>query len=103
MDPESPRNYVLVYNVFATTGRWDDVAEVRMRMKGKQLKKDPACSWIEVGNKVHTFIARDKSHPQSNEIYEKLREIIEILEREGGYVHGSNQVCFARRRRKRES
>ncbi|KAI8522963.1 hypothetical protein RHMOL_Rhmol13G0037800 [Rhododendron molle] len=86
LDPESPRNYVLVYNVFAATGRWDDVAEVRMRMKGKQLKKDPACCWIEVGNQVHTFIARDRSHPQSDEIYEKLREIIELLEREGGYV-----------------
>ncbi|PSS06353.1 Pentatricopeptide repeat-containing protein [Actinidia chinensis var. chinensis] len=86
LDPENPGNYVLVSNVFASTGRWDDVEEVRMRMKGKRLKKDPACSWIEVGNTVHTFIARDKSHPQCDEINEKLSEITEILEREGGYM-----------------
>lgn len=86
LDPENPRNYVLTSNVLAAKGRWDDVADIRMRMKEKQLKKDPACSWIEVGNKVHTFIARDRSHPQSHEIYEKLGQIIDILETEGGYV-----------------
>ncbi|KAH7837569.1 hypothetical protein Vadar_015288 [Vaccinium darrowii] len=86
LDPENPRNYVLTSNILAAKGRWDDVADIRMRMKEKQLKKDPACSWIEVGNKVHTFIARDRSHPQSYEIYEKLGQIIDILETEGGYV-----------------
>ncbi|KAA8550816.1 hypothetical protein F0562_002500 [Nyssa sinensis] len=86
LDPENPGFYVLVSNVFAATGKWEDVEEVRMRMKGKGLKKDPACSWIEVGNKVHTFIARDRSHPQSDEIYQKLAQITEILEKEGGYV-----------------
>ncbi|XP_052169873.1 pentatricopeptide repeat-containing protein At3g63370, chloroplastic [Diospyros lotus] len=85
LDPENAGNYVLVSNVFAAYGRWEDVEEVRMRMKGKRLKKDPACSWIEVGNKVHTFVARDKSHPQSVEINQKLTEITEILESEGSY------------------
>ncbi|CAL5427583.1 unnamed protein product [Camellia sinensis] len=86
LDPENPANYVLVSNVFAAMGRWEDVEEVRMRMKGKRLKKDPACSWIEIGNKVHTFIATDRSHPQSDEIYQELTRITGRLEREGGYV-----------------
>ncbi|RVX20503.1 Pentatricopeptide repeat-containing protein, chloroplastic [Vitis vinifera] len=66
--------------------RWKDVEEVRMRMKASGLKKNPGCSWIEVGNKVHTFMARDKSHPQSYEIYSKLSQITEKLAKEGGYV-----------------
>ncbi|XP_015891506.3 pentatricopeptide repeat-containing protein At3g63370, chloroplastic [Ziziphus jujuba] len=86
LDPQNPGNHVLVSNFFATSGRWKDVQEVRKRMKGSGLKKNPGCSWIEVGNKVHAFMSRDKSHPQSEEIYMKLAQITEILEREAGYV-----------------
>lgn len=83
---DNPGNYVLISNVFAASGRWKNVEEVRMKMKGIGLKKNPGCSWIEAGNKVHTFTARDKSHPQSNEIYHKLAQITETLERDVGYV-----------------
>ncbi|XP_021897980.1 pentatricopeptide repeat-containing protein At3g63370, chloroplastic-like [Carica papaya] len=86
LDPDNPGNYVLISNVFAASRRWKDVKGVRLRMKGSGLKKNPGCSWIEIGNKVHTFMARDKSHPESNEIYRKLAEITRKLEREGGYV-----------------
>ncbi|KAL5796635.1 hypothetical protein ACOSQ2_001455 [Xanthoceras sorbifolium] len=86
LDSMNPGNYVLVSNVFAASGRWKDVEQVRKRMKGSGLKKTPGCSWIEIGNKLHTFIARDKSHPKSDEIYQKLAQITEKLEREGGYV-----------------
>lgn len=85
-EPDSPGNYVLISNVFAASGRWKDVEEVRMRMKGSGFKKNPGCSWIEVGNKVHMFLARDKSHPDSYKIYQKLTQITEKLKREGGYV-----------------
>ncbi|GMH02389.1 hypothetical protein Nepgr_004228 [Nepenthes gracilis] len=92
LEPQNPGNYVLVSNVFAATGRWDDVEVVRKRMRQARLKKNPACSWIEVRNKVHTFISRDRSHPQSDEIYQKLAEIIGILEKEGGYVPQTKYV-----------
>jgi hypothetical protein len=39
------------------------------------LKKQPGCSWIEVGNRVHVFLARDKSHYQSNLIYSLVHDI----------------------------
>ncbi|KAL5561826.1 hypothetical protein UlMin_031573 [Ulmus minor] len=86
MDPENSGNYVLISNLLAASGRWIDVEKVRMRMKGRGLKKAPGCSWIEVGNKVHAFVARDKSHPESLKIHQKLAEITKILEREAGYV-----------------
>lgn len=92
LGPENPGNYVLVSNVFAASGRWKDVEEVRMRMKGSGLKKNPGCSWVEVDNKVHTFVARDKSHPQSDEIYHKLAQITETLESKGGYVAQTKYV-----------
>ncbi|KAI3449689.1 hypothetical protein Pfo_006354 [Paulownia fortunei] len=92
MDPENPGNYVLISNIYAAAQRWEDVEEVRMRMKVKGLKKDPGCSWIEVGNKVHTFITRDRSHPLSDEIYDKLSQITEKLERDGGYKAQTSYV-----------
>ncbi|KAK4407184.1 Pentatricopeptide repeat-containing protein, chloroplastic [Sesamum angolense] len=73
-------------------GRWEDVEQVRMRMKVRGLKKDPGCSWIEVGNKVHTFMTRDRSHPQSDEIYDQLSQITEKLETEGGYKAQTSYV-----------
>jgi hypothetical protein len=74
-----------------------------MRMKGSGLKKNPWCSWIEVGNKIHTFLARDNSHPQSYNAYQKLAQITEKLEMEGGHVPQTKLICFAQCRGRRES
>ncbi|KAK6164627.1 hypothetical protein DH2020_001491 [Rehmannia glutinosa] len=92
MDPENPGNYVLVSNIYAAAERWDDVENVRMKMKIKGLRKDPGCSWIEVKNKIHTFTTRDKSHPLCDEIYDKLSEITEKLEKDGGYKAETSYV-----------
>ncbi|ONK69333.1 uncharacterized protein A4U43_C05F21750 [Asparagus officinalis] len=86
LEPENPGNYVLVSNVFAAMGKWEEVDTVRAMMEDKGLRKEPALSWIELGNKVHKFVARDNSHRDMEEIYSKLEEITKRLEREGGYV-----------------
>ncbi|CAA3029184.1 pentatricopeptide repeat-containing At3g63370, chloroplastic [Olea europaea subsp. europaea] len=86
MEPANPGNYVLISNMYAVKDRWEDVEEMRMRMNITGLRKDPACRWIEVGNMVHTFIARDRSHPDSDEIYAKEVQITEKLENNGGSV-----------------
>ncbi|KAH7689110.1 TPR-like protein [Dioscorea alata] len=86
LEPDNPGNYVLISNVFAAMGKWEDVEMVRNRMKQRGLKKDPACTWIELGNEVHAFVARDRSHKESVAIYSKLSEIRQQLEREYGYV-----------------
>ncbi|XP_030545950.1 pentatricopeptide repeat-containing protein At3g63370, chloroplastic isoform X2 [Rhodamnia argentea] len=86
LNPDKPGNYVLVSNILAANGRWKDVKEMRMRMKGIGFKKTPGCSWIELGNKIHSFVAGDKSHPQSDKIYQKLAEVTDKLVQEGGYV-----------------
>lgn len=72
LEPENIGNYVLLSNIYAASGRWDDVAKVRTILKGKGLKKSPGCSWIEVKNQVHAFISGDRSHPESEKIYAML-------------------------------
>ncbi|GFS42278.1 tetratricopeptide repeat (TPR)-like superfamily protein [Actinidia rufa] len=47
----------------ASAGKWKDAAKLRTAMRDKGMRKKPACSWIEVKNNVHAFVAGDKSHP----------------------------------------
>jgi hypothetical protein len=91
LEPENAGNYVLLSNIYAAAGRWDDVVKVRTMMKDKGLKKTPGCSFIEVDNTVHTFLVGDRSHPQSEEIYATLEILARKME-EVGYVPNKNFV-----------
>ncbi|KAK8955745.1 Pentatricopeptide repeat-containing protein [Platanthera guangdongensis] len=91
LEPENPGNHVLISNTFAAMGKWKDVKELRLKMMKKGLKKDPACSWIEVGSKINTFVARDNYHEDLPKIHAKLAEITRMLE-EGGYIADTSFV-----------
>ncbi|KAF8388302.1 hypothetical protein HHK36_026968 [Tetracentron sinense] len=75
LEPENPSNYVSLSNVYASSGRWDVVAEVRTRMKEKGLRKFPGCSWININSKTHSFYVADKAHSCSNLIHEMLDDL----------------------------
>ncbi|KAF2536184.1 hypothetical protein F2Q68_00022839 [Brassica cretica] len=49
-------------------------------MNDKMLKKELSCSWIREKGKIHRFIVGDKHHPQTQEIYEKLKEFDDFME-----------------------
>ncbi|MBA0622212.1 hypothetical protein Godav_007773 [Gossypium davidsonii] len=72
LEPDNSGNYVAISNAYATAGRWDDVSEIRDLMKEKGLKKSPGCSWIQIGEKLHSFIAGDGSHPNTEDIQATL-------------------------------
>ncbi|PPD93540.1 hypothetical protein GOBAR_DD09520 [Gossypium barbadense] len=79
-DRRSVGYYVLLCNLYANSGKWDEVAKVRKMMKDNGLVIDPGCSWVEVKGKIHAFLSGDDFHPQINEInallegiYEKMR------------------------------
>ena len=74
LEPNSSGGYVLLANVFAACGKWDEFAKVRKKMKDQNVKKVPGFSLIEVKGKSHAFFSGDKSHPQVEEIYELLCE-----------------------------
>eukprot|EP01018_Ginkgo_biloba_P018936 Gb_33117 [translate_table: standard] len=91
LEPENAARYVLLSNIYAEAGRWDDVAEMRKLMKDRGLKKKPGCSWIEVKNKVHAFVVEDRSHPQIVEIHETLERLVGQIKK-AGYVPNTNFV-----------
>jgi pentatricopeptide repeat protein len=55
LDPKNAAPYVLLSNIYAAAGRWDDIEKVRKMMKDRGIKKTPGCSWIEVNKQVHAF------------------------------------------------
>ncbi|KAF5202647.1 Pentatricopeptide repeat-containing protein [Thalictrum thalictroides] len=61
--------YVLISNLYAEAGRWDDVRRVRALMGNKGLEKSPGCSLIEVDGIVEEFHVRGMMHYESDRIY----------------------------------
>ncbi|XP_026659006.2 pentatricopeptide repeat-containing protein At1g14470 [Phoenix dactylifera] len=75
LEPENSGNYVLLSNIYASAGRWGDGESVREIMRKRGVDKMIGCSWVEFGGKVHQFVAGDRSHCQSEEIHEMLKEV----------------------------
>ncbi|MED6124381.1 hypothetical protein PIB30_058441 [Stylosanthes scabra] len=68
-------SFMLLSNIYAASGRWEDSARVRVSAKSKGLKKTPGQSWIEVRKKFYTFSAGSVLHLRQDEIYGILEEL----------------------------
>ncbi|CAJ2671353.1 unnamed protein product [Trifolium pratense] len=82
---------VLLSNAYAAAGRWEEAARARKTLRDKGIKKETGLSWVEEGNRVHTFAAGDRSHAKTLEIYDKLEELGEEMEK-AGYVADTSFV-----------
>ena len=71
-EPSNPGYLTLVSNLSASFGRWEDALSFRVAMRQQRMEKVPGCSSIQVGNKVHEFLAKDTRHVQRKEIYRAL-------------------------------
>lgn len=85
IDPHCSSAHVLLSNMYAFAGRWNDVARIRGEMKKRGATKQPGYSWIIQKGVKHSFVSGDRSHPLTKEIYEKLEWIGEKL-KEFGHV-----------------
>lgn len=85
LDRSDSRNYIMLANIFSAAGLWQDASKVRALMKDRGVIREPGCSFIEHGNKIHRFVVGDRSHPDSDKIYMKLEEMIGKI-REAGFV-----------------
>lgn len=91
LEPANPGNYILLSNIYASKGMWEEENRIREVMKSKGLKKNPGYSWIEIGHKVHMLLAGDQSHPQMKEILEKLGKL-NVEMKKSGYLPNTNFV-----------
>lgn len=86
LEPEKLGNYIVLLNIYNSSGRVDEAAKVLESLKRRGLRLLPACSWIEIKKQSHMFVFGDKSHPKSIEIYKKLDELMKEI-RKLGYAH----------------
>ncbi|CAO2035767.1 unnamed protein product [Urochloa humidicola] len=91
LEPRSIGSHVVLSNVYSISGRWNEAARLRKSMRNKGMKKDPACSWIEVKRKLHVFVAHDRSHPWYDTIIDALNVFSEQMARQG-YVPNTEDV-----------
>lgn len=91
IEPENPATYITLANIYATAGKWAEVAKIRMAMDNRGIVKKPGLSWIEIKREVHVFAVGDNSHPKSKEILEYLGELSKRM-KEVGYVPDTNFV-----------
>eukprot|EP01018_Ginkgo_biloba_P006709 Gb_15874 [translate_table: standard] len=91
LEPRNIGYYVLLSNIYAVAGRWDDVAKMRTLIRDRGLRKTPGCSFVEINNKVYTFLVGDKSHPQTEKIYAMLETLAGQMD-EAGYVPNTDFV-----------
>ncbi|KAF8408632.1 hypothetical protein HHK36_004695 [Tetracentron sinense] len=82
LEPLDGGRYIILSNIYAAAGRWEDARETRRAMEEKGAKKEAGRSFIEWDGVVHGFMVGDRTHTQSKEIYAMLRE----LERESKMV-----------------
>ncbi|XP_024005422.1 pentatricopeptide repeat-containing protein At4g32430, mitochondrial [Eutrema salsugineum] len=80
MKPELSGSYVLMYNIYAEKGQWEEAAEIRKKMRKKEVRKEVGSSWIDVDDNEGSlttlgFSSGDTTHPKSEEIY----RMVEIL------------------------
>ncbi|KAK1392459.1 putative pentatricopeptide repeat-containing protein [Heracleum sosnowskyi] len=85
LEPHNSANYVLLSNMYAFGGKWEDMEKTRSAMSKAAIKKEAGCSWVTMKDGVHVFVAGDKLHPDKDAIYEKLKEL-QTKMRDAGYV-----------------
>lgn len=49
--------YILMSNIYADAGMWEEMLKVRKQMKERRMKKEPGRSVIEVDGKVEEFVS----------------------------------------------
>lgn len=73
LDSDTTGSYMLLSNIYAIAGRWEDSASVRVSAKTKGLKKIPGQSWIEVKKKVYMFSSGISLQTEMKDIFQTVK------------------------------
>lgn len=101
LEPANSGYYLLLSNIYAEGGKWEDYRKVRLMMKDKGLRKVPGYSTIEFNRRIYRFGAGDTSHQQTKEIYSILEDLKRLAQQHGyTFDGGSNGMLCANNCRK---
>ncbi|KAL9234797.1 hypothetical protein vseg_009623 [Gypsophila vaccaria] len=94
LEPRCFEDHLVLSNLYATKEKWKDAAATRRSMSSLGIKKKPGWSMIEVGKLMYTFIAGGEHDENSEQAYQKLKEIMLRIKVEGGYVPQIDNVVY---------
>ncbi|XP_051134375.1 putative pentatricopeptide repeat-containing protein At1g56570 [Andrographis paniculata] len=82
--PSMAGTYMVLSNIFAVDGKWDEFARMRKLLKGMG-RKEAGRSWIEVRDEVRSFAAGDKSSVAGVECVYEAVEVLVVHMRDDGW------------------
>jgi pentatricopeptide repeat protein len=85
MDEQYSSGYATMSDAYMDAGMWSDAKRVLGLKDGAHAWKKPGKAFIEVQNRVHDFTVGDQSHPESDEIFVKLRRL-DVRLKQVGYT-----------------
>ncbi|CAN4108387.1 unnamed protein product [Withania somnifera] len=85
--------YAQLAGIYASEGKWNEMGRVMKMMRGREAKKTAGCSWVYVGDTVHTFISGDKSHSENDAIYIILGCLIKELTKLSAAIFIEEELC----------
>jgi pentatricopeptide repeat protein len=83
LQPDHDGRYIGLSNIYAVAKRWQEAKKARKVMEERGVKKVPGFSEIDVGGGLSRFIAQDKTHLGSPQIYPLLKSNSNGDENEG--------------------
>ena len=66
----------MLANTYAASKNWEEAAKARKFLKEIEVMKERGQSWIEIKDKVHTFMASKRTHPRITDIYLELDNLL---------------------------
>uniref|UniRef100_A0A1D1XQV2 Pentatricopeptide repeat-containing protein At5g48910 n=1 Tax=Anthurium amnicola TaxID=1678845 RepID=A0A1D1XQV2_9ARAE len=85
--------YVVLSNILVESSNMDGAEQVRQTMRRRNIGRVPGFSSIELNGVIHEFVAGDKSHEKTSEIYRKWEEMTGEL-RKVGYAAETRGIGF---------
>ncbi|XP_057953320.1 pentatricopeptide repeat-containing protein ELI1, chloroplastic-like [Malania oleifera] len=91
LEPKEAGAYMLLSNFYGLVGDLEGVATVRRAMLERGIRKEKACTWIEINREVHRFESGARTHPAIEEICQYLEKLVEKMKR-NGYKSNTSMV-----------
>ncbi|KAH9623938.1 hypothetical protein KSS87_009602 [Heliosperma pusillum] len=81
LEPENPSNYILLSNIYASSGLWDSWKDLRKFVNNMKSMTVKECSYISIGSTLHSFARGRVFSPLLNialDTWHKLAEEMRI-------------------------